>query len=264
MHPIKSVITRVQGHKMLHFGNTRYAKKLRKLKNIHKGERCFIIGNGPSLTTDDLDTLKRNNEITFGMNRIYKLFDKTDWRPTYYACEDIHIFNESIDEINAVDAKIKFIPINVKWYNNIKIKGAYYYRANYNRKIDFPYSFSTDIGQQLDSRGTVTFTCICIAAYMGFKDIYLLGVDHSYRVTIDETGETIVDENAKDYFCDNYDDDIKDIVQHDMRNNARCYRFAKAYAEENGINIYNATRGGKLEIFERADFDKLMGESHRE
>ncbi|MCR5635631.1 MAG: DUF115 domain-containing protein [Clostridiales bacterium] len=261
MRPLKSVISRIQAKQFTDFSKTRYAKKLRKLKDIHKGERCFVIGNGPSLAAEDLNTLAKNNEITFGMNRIYKIFDKTDWRPTYYACEDVNIFHDSIDEINALSSKIKFIPINVKWFNGIKIKDAYYFKANYNRELDFPYSFSTEIDKQLDSRGTVTFTCMCIAAYMGFKEIYLLGVDHNYRVTINELGETVVDENSKDYFCEGYDDDIKDQVIHDMRNNTRCYNLAKQFAEKNGIKIYNATRGGKLEIFERMDFDKLIGDN---
>ena len=123
--------------------------------------------------------------------------------------------------------------------------------------MDYPHSFSTQIDHQLDSRGTVTFTCINIAAYMGFKEIYLIGVDHNYKVTINEIGETVVDNDAKDYFCDDYDDDIKDVVVHDMGQNTHAYRDAKAACEELGIHIYNATRGGKLEVFERVDFDSI-------
>ena len=92
---------------------------------------------------------------------------------------------------------------------------------------------------------------------MGFKEIYLLGVDHNYTVTINEEGETIVDKSAKDYFCENYDTDIKDIVVHDMGQNTRAYRKAKHYCDNNGINIYNATRGGKLEVFPRVNFDDI-------
>ena len=49
-------------------------RRLAELKDIHKGRRAFIIGNGPSLKQTDLSKLK--NEITFGMNRIYLLFDR--------------------------------------------------------------------------------------------------------------------------------------------------------------------------------------------
>jgi hypothetical protein len=47
-------------------------KRLRTYKDIHRGKRCFIIGNGPSLNQLDLTLLK--NEYTFGMNRIYMAF----------------------------------------------------------------------------------------------------------------------------------------------------------------------------------------------
>ena len=59
---------------------------LKKYKNIHKGQRCFIIGTGPSLSVEDLEKLK--GEITFGSNRIFEIYSQTDWRPTYYMNQD--------------------------------------------------------------------------------------------------------------------------------------------------------------------------------
>ncbi|MBE5956556.1 MAG: DUF115 domain-containing protein [Lachnospiraceae bacterium] len=255
---LKSLEAHYQNWESKHFEWTKYGIQMQRLKDIHNGERCFIIANGPSLRATDLELLYQKNEITFAMNRIYKLFSETNWRPTYYVCEDINIFHESLSEINAIPAKKKFIPVNHKWYHGINIDDALYFWANYNREKDFPDSFSTNIAKQMDSLGTVTFTCINIAAYMGFKEIYLLGVDHNYRVTINEQGETIVDNTAKDYFCDNYDTDIKDIVVHDMGQNTRAYRKAKKYCDEHDIHIYNSTRGGKLEVFPRIDFDSLF------
>lgn len=258
IHPIKSITARRQAYIMKKFENSKYGKKLKSLHNIHKGKRCFIVANGPSLTAEDLNLLESNGEFTFGMNRIYKFFGNTQWRPTYYVCEDINIFNESIDEINSVPAEIKFIPINHHFYDNINIDGAYYFNANYARENDFEDSFSPNIAKQMDSLGTVTFTCMNIAAYMGFSEIYLLGVDHNYHITIDEDGNTVVDENAKDYFCEDYDKDIQDIVIHDMGANTIAYRKAKNYCDRNGIKIINATRGGKLEVFPRVNFDSLF------
>ena len=258
MQPIESIKAHQHGWIINNFEKTKYSKKIKQLKNIHNGESCFIVANGPSLTAEDLDVLKENNEFTFGMNRIFKIFNQTDWRPSCYVCEDINIFNECTKEINEIDSALKFIPINHHFYDDICIDGAYYFKANYDREKDYPNSFSTDISEQMDSVGTVTFTCINIAVYMGFNEIYLIGVDHNYQVTIDEDGNTVVDKNAKDYFCEDYDNDIKDIVIHDMGNNTRVYRKAKKACDELGIKIYNATRGGKLEVFPRVDFDSLF------
>ena len=258
IHPIKSLIVRKQTRTLKQFDNSKYGKRLKLLKNIHRGQRCFIIANGPSLTTDDLNTLAKHNEYTFGMNRIFKIFNQTIWRPTFYVCEDINIFNDCIQDINNVPSDFKFIPINHHFFYDINVDNAFYFFANYFREKDFPNSFSTNIAKQLDSIGTVTFTCINIAAYMGFKEIYLLGVDHNYHITIDENGETVIDDSVKDYFCDNYDNDIKDIVVHDMGANTRAYQKAKNACDELGVKIYNATRGGKLEVFPRVDFDELF------
>lgn len=250
----------IQPWQLRNFEKTKAGKRLAQYRDKYAGQRCFIIANGPSLQAEDLDFLHQCGEITFGMNRIYKLFDHTQWRPTYYVCEDELICQNQQSEISAIAAKAKFIPIELKWWHNVSIENACYFHLNYNDQERYPFGFSTDIAHQMDCRGTVTFTCMQLAAYMGFSEIYLLGVDHNYRVTIDINGNTVTDLNAKDYFCEGYDADIKDIVVHDMGNNTRAYIDAKKYCDStNGrVTIYNATRGGKLEVFQRVEFDALF------
>lgn len=260
MHPILSIKSRyVFPWMQEHFEKTGHGKKIAQYRNKHAGQRCFIVANGPSLNADDLDKLHNNKEITFGMNRIYKMFSRTQWRPTYYVCEDELIIKEQQKEINDIPAVEKFIPIELKWWHDVYIRDALLFHLNYNDKKRAQFSFSDDIAHQIDCRGTVTFTCMQIAAYMGFSQIYLLGVDHNYQKTIDINGNVVVDPNAKDYFCESYDDDIKEIVIHDMGNNTRAYIDAKKYCEASERTvIYNATRGGKLEVFQRVDFDTLF------
>lgn len=242
------------------FEKTADGKRIAAYKNKYAGKRCFIVANGPSLRAEDLDLLHARGEITFAMNRIYKLFPQTSWRPTYYVCEDELIAGGQQAEINAIEAKEKFIPIEIKWWHDVDIDGACYFHLNYDEAKRYPLSFSTDCAHQMDCRGTVTFTCMQLAAYMGFSEIYLLGVDHNYRVTIDISGNVITDPNQKDYFCEGYDTDIKDVVVHDMGNNTRAYIDAKKYcdATQGKTTIYNATRGGKLEVYQRVDFDALF------
>lgn len=260
MRPLKSIQARWQTYTLSHYKNSFYGRKLQKLKNIHKGERCFIVANGPSLTSGDLNMLYNNKEITFGMNRIHKFFEKTNWRPTYYVCEDELIFQESQQQINEISAKMKFIPSELHWYHGVNIEKATWFHLCYQAEKEDPkYRISTDIAQRIDARGTVTATCMQIALYMGFNQIYLLGVDHNYQRIIDENGNVIEDKNAKDYFCEDYDLNIKEQVVHDMGQNTRAYRDVKRYCDDTECAaIYNATRGGKLEVFERVDFDKLF------
>lgn len=260
MNPISAFQARViQPWQQKHFEKTKYGKRIARYHNQYTGQRCFIVANGPSLKAEDLTLLHNRREITFAMNRIYKVFDQTPWRPTFYICEDELIAGGQQEEINAIEAEEKFIPIEIKWWHNVDIKDACYFHLNYHDEKRYPYSFSPDCAHQVDCRGTVTFTCMEFAAYMGFSEVYLLGVDHNYRVTIDINGNVVTDPNQKDYFTENYDTDIKDQVVHDMGNNTRAYLDAKAHLEEaGGTTIYNATRGGKLEVFQRVDFDSLF------
>ena len=50
-------------------------------KDKFKGYRCIVIGNGPSLNKMDLSILK--NEFTFGMNRIYMLFEEWGFETSF-------------------------------------------------------------------------------------------------------------------------------------------------------------------------------------
>lgn len=261
MNPIISIQFRIirpwqQGN----FEKTKYGKRIARYKNKYAGQRCFIVANGPSLRVEDLNLLQERGEITFAMNRIYKLFDQTSWRPTFYVCEDELIAGGQQLEIEALPAAEKFLPIEIHWWHNINIQDACYFHLNYKDAERYPWGFSTDCAHQIDCRGTVTCSCMQLAAYMGFSGIYLLGVDHNYRVTIDINGNTVTDPNQKDYFCEGYDADIKDVVVHDMGNNTRAYMDAKAYCDttDGKTVIYNATRGGKLEVFQRVDFDTLF------
>ena len=83
IHPIKSLRARYQGLQFKYFEKTKYAKSLRKFKDIHKGETCFIIGNGPSLKVEDLTRLHKLGVPTFAFNRIFCIFDEMDHKKTF-------------------------------------------------------------------------------------------------------------------------------------------------------------------------------------
>ena len=261
IQPIKSIKARyIYPSLQRHFEKTRYGKKIASYKGKYEGKRCFIVANGPSLRVEDLTLLYERKEITFAMNRIYNVFEETPWRPTYYVSQDPLIIEGKQKEISGINTEEKFIPIELKWDYNISIDNACYFHIDYADKDLYPYTFSYDCAHQIDGRSTVTFTCMELAVYMGFSKIYLLGVDHNFRVTIDIDGNVITDPTQKDYFVEGYDADIKDSVVHDVGKNTRAFLDARKYCDTlNGKSvIYNATRGGKLEVFERVDFDTLF------
>ena len=110
--------------------------------------------------------------------------------------------------------------------------------------------------------GSVTFICLQLAYYMGFKEVYMVGFDHNYAIPKDadlsQTTTIIsqaddVNHFSKDYFGKGY-------RWHDPRVDRMEMGFSEAREnfEKAGRKIYNATAGGHLEVFERVDYDKLF------
>lgn len=228
--------------------------KIEKFKNKYKGKRCFIIGNGPSLRVSDLEILKQNNELCFGTHRIYEIFDQTEWRPTFYCAQDQKLILNSYDDINNIKNKNKFIGIVDAKIRKL-INKSIFVNLKDERFYPNPPKFSKDIAKNGVYEGyTVTYMCLQIAVYMGFKEIYLLGMDHRYAVTMNEKGEIENHKGVQDHFSSK--DKIESIPE--IFRSTLAYETAKKYADEHGIKILNLTRGGYLEVFARMDFDELF------
>lgn len=223
--------------------DTPFPDQIRKYKGIHEGERCFIIGNGPSLTVSDLE--KINKEITFSCNKIYEYSNSSYWKPYYYVVDDTGYVKNDYENIINVASKAKFIGIE------------------YDKKLAKPYlnsnviilrkktlldgmlpRWSIDVDNYIGSGHTVTFLMVQLAIYMGFKEIYFLGQDCS----------TLPD---KTHF---YNSEKNDMSDNDLNNFIYAFYSIKKLAEESGVKVYNATRGGKLEVFERIDLEKFLEE----
>lgn len=258
IHPILSIQAHYQTFMLKHFEKTKYAKAMKKLHNKHSGESCFIIGNGPSLSVDDLNILKEKNIDTFAVNRIYKIFPQTNWRPTYYVNTDYVLIKDCIDEVNKIEAREKFIPLQNKYYHGINVSKATYFFRNDIRSNDQPEGFSLDCTNQVNVRGTVTIDCIQLAMHLGYKNIYLLGIDHNFDKIITENGEVIVDTSVNNYFCEDYDNDVASQVQHDLGTTTLAYMDVKKFIDDTDVNIYNASRKTKLEVFLKVDFDEVI------
>lgn len=222
-----------------------YNPAIERFKGVHCNERCFIVATGPSLRIEDLNLLHEKGEICISVNGIFKAFDKTEWRPDYYTVSDPACTMAWQNEILEMDVKEKFIA-DVAWVyeNEESYKNIYRWHLQIERfDNDYP-NFSEDFAKLSYWGNTVTYEgALQLAVYLGFKEIYLLGVDCSYK-------ENKMEHFIKDYFCTKFNNSDHQLVM-------RAYQTAKAFADEHGIKIYNATRGGELEVFERKDFDSL-------
>ena len=227
------------------------------MKDIHKGEKCFIVGNGPSLTAEDLDRIESLGVPSFAANKIYKILPKTKWRPTYISVSDpsfIYV-KDTLKGIDNIGAEYLFLRDEFYFeVRNLKTK-VVPVKSMASRKLLETPKFSNDLGKVIYDIATVTFFALQIAVYMGFKEIYLIGVDHKYSTTVLKTGEVIHDNTLRDHFRE--DEDSQKIMASSWEMDI-AYDTAYKYQKKYGYTVYNATRGGCLERFQRVDLDSIL------
>ena len=141
-------------------------RKLLALKDKHKGEPCFIIGNGPSLKISDLQKLHEANQITFAFNKIYLAFEQTDWRPTYYIVEDSLVAQLNKNKITKLEPFTKLFPLDfINMYRHLENTIFYYI----NWKDFWPNNpLFTSNPFRLHWGATVTYTALQFAIYVSF------------------------------------------------------------------------------------------------
>lgn len=234
--------------------------KISELKDKYKGQRCFFVGLGPSLQISDLEKLR--SEATFAVNNVFSLYENTDWRPTFYLNQETIAMNSdyindfSQKRFSMCDPSISFFPLNKHSKKISKVvKNAIFlpivndWTMYYKGELEFD-TFSKDVSKEVHGAFVSMYSCLQIAAYLGFTEIILIGCDGKYTV-----------ENPHCYARTELDDKIiinkKAAEAHTTGINKGFIAMKKA-ADQNGIKIYNATRGGYLEVFPRINFDDAI------
>ena len=240
-----------------------HTPRLKALKEKHQGaQRCFIIGNGPSLNQTDLDVLE--NETTFAVNGFFLKSRKMSWTPTYYLVEDHLVAEDRHHWINNFKGPTKLFPAYLAYCIDNADDVIFF---NHRPRKSYPdgFDFSLEADKITYTGCTVTFTAMQLAAYMGFQEIYLIGVDADYAIPADAqkggayaTGVLDMQSADPNHFDPSYfgrghrwhDPQVDKMIQ--------AYEEAERVVTANGQRIFNAGVGGKLEIFERKPFDEVV------
>lgn len=223
-------------------------KKIVQFKDRYKGQRCFVLGNGPSLKKTDL--LKLKGEVCFGSNRIYLIKEQVDFSPSFLTSIDEQLLEQFHEEIS-VQPVPKFI--NWKYYRYFEEGEDICFL-----KIACKKGFAKDMTGLCGGGFTVTFVNLQLAFYMGFSEVILIGCDHSYAekgVPNIDVKVNSVDQNhfSEKYYTKNHTFRIPDYVKQEQ-----AYATAKSAFEADGRSVVDATIGGKLEVFEKVDFNSLF------
>jgi hypothetical protein len=232
-------------------------KRLSALRGKYAGRRCFVMGNGPSLHKTDVRRLR--GEVTIGSNALFLIADFMGYRPTFHTVEDVLVAEDRARELNAMRGTTKIFPRDLAWCLKRDEDTLYvHFSRNY---AGFP-KFSERFDALCYWGGTVSMLNLQLAWFLGCNPIYMIGFDHNYKVPPNLKSHVIlsqaddVNHIHPDYFGKGY-------RWHDpmVERMEQAYRVARAFLEARGVRIRNATAGGQLEVFERANFDDVLRES---
>ena len=223
---------------------------LRQFKDKHLGEDCFIIGNGPSLNKMDLSPLKEYH--TFGLNKIHLLFDRQPLQLSYHVAVNPLVIEQMKPVLeNHVFQCPSFI--SFKASRNIINDRSHLFRLLTNGV----WSFYPDIANPIEEGYTVTFVAMQIAYYMGFKNVFLIGMDHNFQQKGKPNEEQLMESDDSNHFHPGY---FKGQKWHlaDLEGSEASYALAKHFFHQAGREIYNATVDGNLAIFPRMAFSDAL------
>jgi len=239
--------------------------KKKTFKNKFKTKRCFIVGAGPSIRFNDISKLA--NEYVFAASWfvLHKDFEKL--KNIFFCLASPQIWSQNKLPplfLHSIKRNKNIFLFPEKSFQYVNAINHYFdeERIHYISYLDGKrdgLEIETDILKPIPYAATVVQDIMLpLSFYMGFKDIYLLGCD--------------TDLNQQNYpgwkNSHFYDMDLMplEVKQHiynfseGFQGNTihEIYSKFKSYFEKNNKKIYNATTGGKLEVFKRVDFDSLF------
>ena len=223
-------------------------KRMLALKDKHRGERCFIIGNGPSIKDTDLTLLR--NEVTFGSNRIYLLFGETGFCTTYFVSVNRLVIEQCAREIENLPC-----PKFIGWHCRDLVSFTQDMMFLHSRP---EVSFHTDITAGVWEGATVTYVALQVAYYLGFDKVILVGVDHSFTTQGKPHATVVSQGDDPNHFHPQYFGKGFRWQLPDLEMSEQAYRMAKYHFERAGREIVDATVGGKLQVFPKVNYQSLF------
>lgn len=254
-------------------------KENKKFKNIYKGEKCFIIGNGPSINKQDLNKIKGENIFVVNSFPYTDLYDSLNpkffviWDDVNFEWENgdfgKHRFNlfTKVESSNP-DTKCIF---PVKFKRKISEKSLFsadnilyaYFGSEWSKYKKNNFNFE----KQIPYINNVIDLAIMSAMYMGFSKIYLLGVDmndflakyeYSWNKSLDKRYEHFYDhteEEQKVVDSINYLESSNEARLRIAADKLMIFKNIYDVAESKGVEIINMTEGGGLDVFPRMRYE---------
>jgi hypothetical protein len=243
----------------------------RKFYNLHNNKRCFILGSGHSIKV--LDLTKLRNEIVITQNHFHSHEQIDIINPMYHVVvqkyQSTEYDHDWITWLKSMDEKlpkstIMFFGKNTKYLvDELSLfkDRVYYIKTGYSPAIlNKAY---IDLSKTIMSVLTVLTECLCMAIYMGFKEIYLLGFDldqicrQNDRAELRFYGLSPITSNKAEDNEEDYQLSSGLAWLYFWMIWRQC-NLLKCESEKRNIKIINATKGGLLNVFERKNFEDVI------
>jgi len=241
-----------------------YFSQLKKFRNAYSGQDCLIVCNGPSLKNTRLGLFK--NMPTFCVNSTFILQNQLGFKPDFYTVEDNHVIDDNIENIIQMDSGVKFFPDKYREKFGDSENQFYlptiwdcYWKSKISHENP---EFSKDITRGVYTGQTVTYLNLQLAYFMGFKRVFIVGLDFSYSIP---KGSKI-DNNSIDH-----DDDDPNHFHPGYFGKGRQWHFPKldscmvsysiAEQEFEKVNreVIDLTLAGRLNVFRKATLEAELG-----
>ncbi|HLP21165.1 MAG TPA: 6-hydroxymethylpterin diphosphokinase MptE-like protein [Chitinophagales bacterium] len=232
----------------------------RIFKEKNTGQKCFILGTGPSLLKHDLTQLA--NEQVFVVNSFYQHDQINIISPNFYVFADPGFYRIEVPSVLKwwEDFASKSKNLGISFFLPIQLKNTGVHTLLKDEKVyflDLGLPFYKDAAYKFDPTQTVNgvqnvlVLCIQLAIYMGFKDIYLLGADHDWLTNF------MYKEQTHFYAKENVE--MEGLEQNHLlyynwwlsavNEKFRQYKEVNVFAKDKGVRIYNASEAGVLDVF---------------
>ena len=256
-----------------------------ELKDKYAGQRCFVIGAGPSIAATDLSQLSR--EYTFVVNEFEQNKHYNLLAPNFHIITESNYFTEGGPEywLNRFKEKDKKIPINtimiinlgaktlIEKYDLFKQHQIYYAGTQGIFSSNLPFNINLD--RYIPNPKNSILMCMLAATWMGFAKIYLLGCEHSFLAqplgknkslgfSHSYTDEASSLNNANNEILKKYitPKEINSNYEMNMANTLQLFKnyrlfYAKALRIYPNLQIFNATPDSFLDVFPMINFDDI-------
>lgn len=224
--------------------------RIRHLKDRHKGERCILVCNGPSLNKMNLSFLRRHYSI--GMNKIYLGFRKFNFYPKYYVSVNKKVLHQAASAIQQLNC-VKFISRHHA-PDRLTDNALTYLIDTQTPK----HRFCSDLEDGMHEGWTVTYAALQVAYFLGFKQVIIIGMDHHFTYQGQPNEATIMQGGDPNHFSDAYFGHGQTWDNPDIAHSEESYHIAKQIFEQDGREIIDATLDGHCNIFKKMDYRELL------